>query len=303
MKSATRIAIIADTHTWPNGAPPTGDDYAAMLLDETDTLHALLLEEVAASGAQVVIHLGDQTCGGGFFGMPATAFTPLLTRLHSDFAALPMPVYALPGNHDAPPGSGGWAIFEHLWGLGHAMGATVDVDGLRLLLINAQGHDAAQIRAAQPGDPVYGWVSDAELARVEDALATANGRPVLVFVHQLLHPWRTPMRPWKPYYAVRNADALMAVLARRPAVRALFQGHVHRYERGTVRSNGFQAVSVLTPSVIEYPVAWLQVDVDNTGITVTLRQLPRADLIARSLCDGAQAWRAPAALARWSATW
>ena len=304
MKSATRIALIADTHVWPTAAapPPAGGHYAAMLLDQTEALHALLLEEVAASDAQLLIHLGDLTCGGGFFNMPATGFAPLITRLHADFATLPMPAYALPGNHDTPPGGGGWAIFEQLWGLGHGLGSTLDVDGLRLLLINAQGHNNAQIRAAQPGDPVYGWLSDAELARIDDALATADGRPVLAFMHQLLHPWRTH-RPWKPYFAVRNADALMTIFARHRGVRILFQGHAHRYEQGEIGFNGFRSLSVLAPSIIEYPLGWLQLDVQPTGLEVKLRQLPRADLIARSLCDGAQAWRAPAPLHQWSATW
>ncbi len=312
MKHATRIALVADTHTWPSaaGAAPFGDDYAAMLLDESDALHALLLEEIAASGATVALHLGDMTCGGGFFNLPNANFAPLLARLHGDFASLPMPMLALPGNHDTPPGNdgsspstGGWALFEQLWGLERGLGATVDVDGLRLLLINAQGHDAAQIQDAQPGDPVYGWLSEGELARVDEALASAGGRPVLAFVHQLVHPWRTPYRPWKPYYAVRNADALLRVLARRRGVRVLFQAHAHRYEQGELGFNGFRALSVLAPSIIEYPVGWLQLDVRADGMRVTLRQLPRPDLIRRSLCDGAQAWRAPDALRVWSATW
>jgi hypothetical protein len=274
-----------------------------MLLDETPALHALLLEEVAASGAVALIHLGDQTCGGGFFNMAQDDFAPLLARLHADYGALPMAAFALPGNHDMPPGGGGWALFEQLWGLGQGLGATVDVDGLRLLLINAQGHDDAQLRAAQPGDPVYGWLSDAELARVDEALATANSRTVLAFVHQLVHPWRTAHRPWKPYYAVRNANSLMTILARHHNVRVLFQAHAHRYEQGEIATNGFRALSVLAPSVIEYPIGWLQLDLLPNSLEVTLRQLPRPDLVRRSLCDGAQAWRAPQALWRWSATW
>ncbi len=303
MKSATRIAVVADTHIWPTTLPPAGDDYAAMLLDQTDVLHTLLLEELDKSGAQLVIHLGDLTCGGGFFGMPPAAFSPLMLRLRSDFAALKMPVHALPGNHDAPPQLGGWTLFETLWGLDPGLGSTIDLDGITLLLINAQGHDAAQIRDALPCDPVYGWVSGAEIARVEASLAAAAGRPVLAFVHQLLHPWRTQGRAWKPYYGVQNAAAVLETLARHSSVRALFQGHAHRYELGRLQLNGFDALSVLAPSVIEYPVGWLQLDVCVDCITVTLRQLPCAELTARSLSNGAQAWRAPASLTHWTATW
>jgi len=309
MIKATRVALVSDTHMWPSAVapPPQGDDYAAMLLDECETLHALLLEELAASGAQLVIHLGDMTCGGGYFGMPEAALEPLLIRLRNDFATLPMPVYALPGNHDMRPGGGDWSLFTSLWGMETGKGATVDIDGLRLLLINAQGHDKAQLRAAQPGDPVYGWVNDAELGRVAAALAGAGARPVVAFVHQLIHPWRATQRPWKPFYGVRNAEALTQLFARNQSLCALFQGHAHRYERAPLPralfNKGRVPLSVLTPAVIEYPVGWLQLDLLPTGMQVTLRQLPRTDLVARSLCDGAQAWRAPESLRQWSATW
>ena len=85
------------------------------------------------------------------------------------------PALGLPGNHDFPPEGDSWGYVEAQWGLEAGQGCTLDTPYARLVLLNAQGHSAAQIDAAKPEDPVYGWVNDAELARLDQALATADG--------------------------------------------------------------------------------------------------------------------------------
>ena len=60
----------------------------------------------------------------------------------------------------------------------------LDCPAARLVLVNAQGHSREQIESAKPSDPIYGWVSDEELARgldgIEQAVAAvtrAHGAP------------------------------------------------------------------------------------------------------------------------------
>jgi 3',5'-cyclic AMP phosphodiesterase CpdA len=250
----------------------------------------------------MAIHLGDMTNGGGYFDMPPSAFAPQLERLTQMWQGLPFPVHALPGNHDCPPRatsadaaamalrnghpSDAWQIFEGLWGLPQGIGRTVDLGVARLILVNTQGHSAAQVAAALPDDPVYGWVSDAEVARVEAALAEAGTRPVLVALHQLLQRWQAP-RPWQEYYRVQNASRLLELFERSGNVRAVFQGHAHFYEVQPMQVAGRRCPFVICPAVIEAPLAWLLLTVDAQGLQVEFRRLPAGLPVAP-----AQEWRA-----------
>jgi 3',5'-cyclic AMP phosphodiesterase CpdA len=207
-------------------------------------------------------------------------------------AARSVPIYALPGNHDCPPGGGSWIDFERRWHLQPGMGRSVDTPYARLVLLNAQGHSPEQADAARPGDPVYGWVNDAELARLDDALATAGDLPVILFVHQLLRPWSGD-RAIADYYLVANADAVLARMARHGNVRAVFQGHAHRFDVQHLTSGDNPCSFFVCPAIIQYPLGWLAVTLSTQQMRVQLHSLPLPDLCRLALDSGeGQAWRA-----------
>ena len=154
------------------------------------------------------------------------------------------------------------------------------------------GHSPAQIAQADGHDPVYGWVSDEELRRLDEALATAGGRRVLLFTHQLLAPWSNH-EAWRDFYAVRNAPAVREVLSRHGNVAAVFQAHAHRFDVRRMALGRSECPFVVLPSLIEYPLAWVQLDLDGTFLRMRLRQLPLPDLQEASRTSGGgQSWRA-----------
>jgi hypothetical protein len=162
-------------------------------------------------------------------------------------------------------------------------------------LLNAQGHSPEQIATALPLDPVYGWVNEAELARLEYALATAGERPVLIFCHQLLRAW-VAERQWKDFYGLRNAEVVLALLARYPNVRGIFQGHAHRLDLQFAQlapsAKPAACCFVVLPALIEYPLGWLQLDFSADNLQVTHKRLPLTQLATTSLQHGEdRAWR------------
>lgn len=288
----TRIGICSDTHYWPdtvNNILPTGE---LQLQHHSKLLQRTLLAELEKANLDVVVHLGDLTCGGGSFGMPHEDFLRALHETHRGFNSLSASVHALPGNHDCLPGGSDWHLFEELWSLDSGQGRTVDTPHARLILINAQGHSTEQIDPALPHDPVYGWVNEAELARIETDLATAGGRPVIVFIHQVLRPW-IGAQEWQDFYGVMNAQEVLSILEKHSSVRAVFQGHAHRLDVQTVYARNAPCLYTVVPAIVEYPVSWVQLTLDHKHLEITTKALPLPDLSKQSLQSGAgQRWRA-----------
>lgn len=288
-----RIGLFADLHFWHNGVFQIGGEGSLQLQPCSDLLLTELLAQLERAKLDLHLHLGDATCGGGYFNMPPTDFYSALKLVHGELARLSHPTYALPGNHDCPPGGGNWAFFERLWGLASGTGATVDLPTARLVLLNAQGHGPDQIDRARPTDPVYGWVSEIELLRLEEALATAGDRPVLIFCHQLLRPWVGNHNPWEPhFFGVRNSARVLDLLAQYGNVRAVFQAHAHRFDVHQAALGNQNCHFVVIPALIEFPLAWISLDVTATHVYMNLQQLPLPELIQLSLQSGdGQAWR------------
>lgn len=287
----TCIGICTDTHYWPdtvNNILPTGE---LQLQHHSKLLQSTLLTELEDADLDVVLHLGDLTCGGGSFGMPHEDFLRALYETHEGFNNLSVPVHALPGNHDCLPGGSDWHLFEQLWGLDGGQGRTIDTPHARLILINAQGHSAEQINPALPHDPVYGWVNKTELARVEADIVSAGSRPVIVFIHQILRPW-VGSQEWRDFYGVMNACEVLNILEKHPSVRAVFQGHAHRLDVQTVYHNGSDCLYTIVPSVVEYPVGWMLLTLTHETLNMSLKSLPLPELRDLSLHSGnGQQWR------------
>ena len=290
----TRIALCSDTHLWFDATQRFGDN-GEQLQPWCAEILATLLAEVQAAVPAAILHLGDISCGGGMFNMPDEQFYASLAQGVRAFQnASGGNLYGLPGNHDCPPG-GNYVYAEQLLGLATGLGHTLDLPEARLILLNAQGHSPEQIAVALPLDPVYGWVNEAELARLEQALATAGTRPVVIFCHQLLRVWVAEYE-WRDFYWLRNADVVLALLARYENVRAVFQGHAHRLDVqfAQLDPNSSQAACcfVVLPALIEYPLGWLQLDFSAEQLQVTHKRLPLAHLAAMSLEQGEdRSWR------------
>lgn len=286
--TATTLALFSDTHLWPGATQRFGG--GSQMQPWSHEIQNVLLAELAAARPDLLLHLGDMTCGGGAFEMPNDYFYPTLQGFVSELNGMPGDFYGLPGNHDAALGQP-WTFAEELLGLAPGQGRTVDTPQARLILLNAQGHDQAQIDAALPNDPVSGYVSGAERARLEADLAGAGDRPVLIFMHQLLQPWAGD-QPWADLYGVDNGAEVLRLLAHHGNVRAVFQAHAHRFDVNPTTLGGERCTFVVLPAVIEYPMAWLEVALADDSARLTLRRLPLHDLAEESRRAGESGWRA-----------
>lgn len=126
--------------------------------------------------------------------------------------SLGVPVLCLPGNHDEA-----LAMGRELGSSPFILRGPVDLGEWRILLLNS----------CIPGS-ARGHLDEAELDRLEQALATAGQRPCLVCLHH--QPVDVGSR-WLDGVGLDNAAQLFEVLDRHPRVRAVLWGHVHqRYD-------------------------------------------------------------------------
>ena len=290
--SRSAIGIISDTHYWQRAEPVITEEGAIQLQQWSEILMTTLLDELMRADITQVLHLGDMTCGGGTFEMPADVFVDTLADLCQRFQELPIPVAVLPGNHDSWPGTGAMDAFSRIWAMQPGTGTTLDLPEARLILLNSQGHPPDIVAATPGGDPIFGWVDDGELARLDEALATAGDQPVLLFSHQLLYPWAGD-REWRDFYRIANADDVLAIIRRHGNTRAVFQGHAHRLDIQEVALDPQQStLFVVVPAIIEYPVAWMCLELDGHHASLSLRRLPLPTLAETSRNSGhGQGWR------------
>lgn len=292
MNGLEAVGLCADTHYWPNAQNFVTSDGSLQLQAASAQLLSSLFQDLSRADLDLVIHLGDLTCGGGTYAMAPDQFVTTVVDLYRTYRNLNTPVYALPGNHDSMPGAGGWAEFHAVWGAQPGLGMTVDLRAARLILLNTHGHSQAQIAGADECDPVYGWVNAQELARFDEALRTAGERPVLVFCHQLLTPWSSGAS-WREFYGVRNAGPVLDMMERYGNVRAVFQAHAHRLDVNRIQLGAHACTFVILPSLIEYPLAWMRLDLTADRVRMRLQQLPLPELREASRDSGSgQSWRA-----------
>ena len=289
-KQASTIALITDTHYWPGSKQRFGGD-ESQLQPWSEEIERTLLADLAQANLALILHLGDITCGGGSFAMPADMFQTTLENTCRNLAGLGLPFYGLPGNHDTLAGENDWSMAERLLGLQAGLGRTIDLPQARLILLNTHGHTSSQREEALPGDPTYGWVSEAELARLQADLKSAD-RSVVVFSHQLLQPWPGEAE-WHELYGVINRQAVLDILSQSKHIRAVFQGHAHRLNVQTARVGQQVCRFVVAPAVMAYPMAWLKLTFGEKGLRVEMKSLVLPDLqqLSRDSGEG-HTWRA-----------
>ncbi|MCL4832636.1 MAG: metallophosphoesterase [Caldilineaceae bacterium] len=287
----TRIALVTDTHCWPESQHCFGQE-GEQLQPWFETIHTAFLEDVRSSGPEILIHLGDFSCGGGTFAMPDADFFAIMQRVNKDFDDSVLHFYGVPGNHDCPAGTNDYSFCEKLLGLSPRLGRTVDTAYARLIFLHSQGHSDEIRRAVLPKDPTYGWIGDAELARLDADLASAGSRPVILFTHQLLHPWANSAL-YRDLYATANSPAVREILAKYGNVRAVFQGHAHLLDKQEVMLGHSPVSFVVAPSLIQFPLGWLLLSLSPRVLRVQYRALALAELSERSRLAGSTSdWRA-----------
>jgi Icc protein len=119
------------------------------------------------------------------------------------------PVWCLPGNHDDAE-----IMRRELSQPPFSVGGHHDLDAWRIVMLDS----------CVPGK-AHGHLSASELARLDDALATAGERQVLIALHH--HPLPMGSR-WIDKVALRNPEEFFAVTDRYPQVRVVLWGHVHQ---------------------------------------------------------------------------
>jgi len=196
------IAQITDTHARPPGVLAYGS---------IDT-NAMLRSAAAAVGRldpapDCVIATGDLADGGlqEEYGEIADAL-----------AQLPMPVFAIPGNHDRREAMRTSRLARHcpVDPRSEFLQYVVDDFPVRLIALDTvvAGETSGEICAAR----------EAWFAR---ALANGKGRPTLVFMHH--PPFRTGVPAMDPMMC-RIAPSFAELVSRHPEIERIVTGHYHR---------------------------------------------------------------------------
>lgn len=282
--SEVQIGLITDTHFW-FGADSGFGEGERQLQPHSQLILDLLLADLQAQHLDLVLHLGDLTCGSGF-GMPDPMVAEAIQKVKASLEAVGCPVCIVPGNHDyaldpSLPNT------EELLGLtaNQGTGHTFPQANLHIELIHTQGHTPAERAAAaqKAQTPVHGRVAPAELTRLEQALKAAAGLNVLVGCHQLLFPMSSWREPPAAQMQVANSSEVVQLLAQHGQVRAVFQGHTHAYDIHQAPLGPGFCTGVVVPALIMWPVSWLHLTVTPQELRWTLRPLPVPEqILARS---------------------
>ena len=130
-------------------------------------------------------------------------------RFRVALEAFGIPVYCLPGNHDAPP-----LMAEVLSEAPFQVGSSIDRNSWRLVLLDTRipGHDGGQLGKAQ-------------LRHLEQQLSDQSAKHILICMHH--HPVPMGSR-WLDGVALHNPDEFLEIVDSCPNVRGIIWGHVHQ---------------------------------------------------------------------------
>lgn len=234
----TKLILLTDLHMVPEGHAIIGLDPYRRLeagIDHINRYHADA-DRVVITGD--LAHYGDEAS---------------YRRLKGLLDRLAPPLSITIGNHDQRP------VFQSVFpeaacDANGFVQSVVDLSDCRLVILDS-------VALATYGDPHdhAGRLCPSRLAWLEDALAGAGGRPVLLFLHHPPHE-----TGFSGMDAIRLADeaAFYAVVERHSAVRHIFAGHVHRTISGSHRGIAF---SVFKSTVHQQPMPF---DTPDTSLSV-----------------------------------
>ncbi|MEH6564970.1 MAG: 3',5'-cyclic-AMP phosphodiesterase [Halopseudomonas sp.] len=188
------VVQLTDSHLF-------GGDSADLLgLDTLDSLNSvidLVLGEIARM--DLVLATGDITQDGS---------EDAYRRFIAASLRLPAPCHWIPGNHDDA------ALMQRLGAAAGMSRDWADIGNWRLVLLDSSVSGS-----------VAGHLDERQLQRLDDAVATAGERHLLVCLHH--HPVDIGC-DWMQPIGLQNAEALFQRLYGQTAVKALLWGHVHQ---------------------------------------------------------------------------
>ncbi len=188
------IVQLTDSHLF---ARDSGDLLGLDTLDSLNSVIDLVLNEIARM--DLVLATGDITQDGS---------EDAYRRFISASLRLPAPCHWIPGNHDDA---------QLMQRLGNASGMSrdwVDIGNWRIVLLDSS-----------IAGSVAGYLADSQLQRLDDALATAGERHLMVCLHH--HPVDIGS-DWMQPIGLHNSAALFDRLSDQSAVKAVLWGHVHQ---------------------------------------------------------------------------
>jgi len=203
---AMKLLVLTDTHLVEPGGDIIGLDPSQRLAHVLD--HAI---EQHPDAARIII-LGDLTHHGR-----AAQYTHLRDLL----ARTDIPVSLMLGNHDSRAAFINAFPEAPLTDAGHVQ-HVVELGGHHLICLDSLDESAVP--------PHSGFLCDARMAWLRDALDAAQGAPVVLALHH--PPFRTGFDGMDAI-RLRNDDALLDLLAKYPNVTQLLCGHVHRTISGS----------------------------------------------------------------------
>ena len=204
--SPVRLLQLTDTHLY---ADPAGEAYGVNTARSLERVLETVFEGRGPRPDAIVVtgDVSDDLSEGSY------------RRLRAALGNRGIPVYCLPGNHDAPP-----LMAELLDSGAFQYCGRAELSGWGLVTVDTH----------VPGE-VGGSISDAGIAKLDADLTAFRDRPVVVAMH---HPPVPVGSAWLDGSRLANAGAFFDVVGRYAGVKAVIAGHVHQVFdefRGTVR--------------------------------------------------------------------
>jgi Icc protein len=195
------LAQLSDMHVTPRGTLLSGRiDTAAFLKRALDWLNRL------PTPADALLLTGDLVDGGS---------DEEYAYLRELLTSVPMPVYMIPGNHDArEPLRRAFADASWMPDSGPIQ-YVIDEHPVRIIALDSH----------VPGEP-HGELDSAQLAWLEARLAEDSSKPTVLMVHH--PPFVTGIDFMDSIRLARGADELGVIVERHSQVERLLCGHVHR---------------------------------------------------------------------------
>ena len=242
----TRIALLSDPHV------STGKEGTWKLYHRTRDRFRAALADCAARDVDAVAVAGDLTEDG----RPED-----FAWIRGELDALAVPLLAVPGNHDVPKSfdqhdTPSLDAFEAAYAP-DGFPAVVEVGGVTLVGLNSAAAPDGSLASTHDGA-----VSPDQLEGLDAVLENAEN-PIVV-AHHNLPGLGAGGEAWLPHDPVRDADSLLAVLERHD-VPLHVSGHIH--VPMVARTAG--VTGLVCPALCSFPQAYLLLDVDSDGTTVT----------------------------------
>lgn len=229
----SKILVFTDLHIVPEGQTIIGIDPSARLA--AGLAHAARLHP----DADLMVITGDLT----HYGDAAS-----YRRLKAHLDGFPVPVLMTIGNHDDRQVFR--SVFNEAIDDGNGFVATVhDLDDARIVLLDTKADEAGAHD---------GLLCPARIAWLDDKIASAGGKPVLIFMH---HPPHATGFAGMDAIRLRNEEAFWSVVGAYPQVRHIFAGHVHRTISGSHRGVPF---SIFKSPAHQQPMPFAETDTSNS---------------------------------------